>query len=343
MFGIAEKRASSIAELLIIMAIVGILAFMYQRAFDKDAVVTKYAYKNIMQNLNSYAVTKTDAYQNLLPNNICTDFAETINTVGDYSCPTSSINVTPNVVSTSGMRFYGLGQDFQDRDKDGTAFIIIDIDTDGIKGYNQVGKDILSVEMLQTGYLRPSGAAVLTDNEQNDLEGNPARDPKIYTTMAYYVPKDATDKKDYKVMGNRLSYAESQCLTGNLFPYRERSGNFNIQMCVEDSTIRNAINNYRNSATDENKTAKIEAIREKEYSAATSSAFCKSLYTSNKSVAYGLTSASSTVIDYCQKCYKAKFKSKYCESTDTEGYDSAMCSAVASEEGSCQIKDFVDK
>ncbi len=339
MFGNNKKTASSFIELLIILAIIGVLSVMYQRTVDKDAIVAKYAYKNILNNVISYAATATDSYQVSLPSNICTNLFDMVNTIGDKYCEASVIPNIPNIITTSGMRFFGLRQDFQDRDGE-TPFLILDVDTDGMNGDNALGKDIFSLELLQSGKVRPSGAAVLSGNSQVAIKGNPTRDPALYTTMAFYVPENVTERKGYLAMGNRLSYSEAQCLTGNLFPYRERSEPYNIQMCIEDSSIRTAINNYRNNPSAANRAAKENAIKAEMWTQASNNTICNQLYTDNKSVAHGITSASTSIKNRCRQCYKAAYKSKYCGEGSTE--PNCSNAALVSEKGHCETQEFAE-
>ena len=92
-----KKIATSFVELLIILAIVGILFTLYQKTVDKEAITTKYAYKNVINEVIAYAATETDAYKNNLPNNICENFFSAINTLGDMNCNTSAVPVLTNV------------------------------------------------------------------------------------------------------------------------------------------------------------------------------------------------------------------------------------------------------
>ena len=70
MFKSNKKYAPTFVELLILLAIVGLLAVIYQKNVKRDNIGIKYAYKNLLQSIVGYAATQTDAYQKPLKNNI---------------------------------------------------------------------------------------------------------------------------------------------------------------------------------------------------------------------------------------------------------------------------------
>ncbi len=340
-----KRLATSFVELLIILAIVGILYVLYQRTVDKDAIATKYAYKNLINDMISYTATETDSYANTLPNPICNSLFDAFNTLGDKNCDISSLPALPNFTTTSGMRFFGLNASFKKaNDTDDGNFIIVDVDLDGLFGENTLNKDIHSFELLQNGRIRPSGAAVLdTGGSQVAIKGNVARDPSLYTVSAAYIPEGATDKADYQTMGNRLSYSEAQCLSGNIFPYRARSAPYDVQMCVEDNTVRNAINAVKNASSSDlaSKTAqREEAIKNYRKNQATNNTICSNLYTNSKSVAKGLAKANSDVVNRCKKCYKVAYKAKYCQGVTTATTDCPQ--SILDEKGSCMTPEWAE-
>ena len=275
MFKPSKKQAASFMELLIILMLVGILSVIYNKTVDKNAIITKFAYQNLLDNLTAYTITATDNYVNDLPNDLCRDMFNSFNTIGEANClksyppcPTgtpeaigeNTVNCVkgglPNFVTTNGMRFYGLEKGFIDHmdlipDPDGKVrkSIIFDVDLDGLYGNNDYAKDIMSVEIIQNGKIRPVGII--------------ATDPKLYAASATYVYDnefvDYTDKtgktqkrNKTKSMGNRLSYAEAHCLTGNIFPYRDKFGT--IKLCIENANLRDAITAYQASQTPANET-----------------------------------------------------------------------------------------
>jgi len=339
------KSATSFIELLIIFAIVGVLFVLYQKTVDKDAITTKYAYKNAINDVIAYAATETDTYRNNLPNPICENFFNAINTLGDKNCNISQVPVLPNLTTTSGMRFFGLHETFKPAsDRDDGSFIMIDVDLDGLFGDNTMGKDIFTMELLQNGRIRPAGEAVLdASGRQLRIKGNIARDPQLYAVSAAYIPEGVTNKDDYQTMGNRLSYAEAQCLSGNIFPYRSRSNPYDIQMCIEDRTVRNAINAVRDAvggATADQIAARDAAIKEYRKEQATNNTICSRLYTDDDSVASGLAKANNDVVQRCQKCYKAVYKAKYCAGVTTATTDCPQ--AVLNEKGSCMTPEYAE-
>lgn len=345
-YKITGKTATSFIELLIILAIVGVLFVLYQKIVDKDAITTKYAYKNLINNVIAYAASETDSYQNELPNPICDNFFNAINTLGDKNCDVSAIPALPNLTTTSGMRFFGLNAAFQSAsDRDDGKFIMVDVDLDGLFGENTMNKDIFTFELLQNGRIRPAGAAVLDSNgKQIAIKGNIARDPQLYAVSAAYIPEGVTDKAHYQTMGNRLSYSEAQCLSGNVFPYRARSAPHDIQMCIEDSTVRSAINAVRDasSGTDISNliTQRDAAIKNYRKEQAINNTICSTLYTNSSSVASGLAKANSDVENRCKLCYKAVYKAKYCDGVTEATTDCPT--EVINENGACVTPDWAE-
>lgn len=334
------KIATSFVELLIILAIVGILFVLYQKTIDRDAITTKYAYKNVINDMIAYAATET-SQQDFGDSNICASMFNSMNTLGDMYCGRSAIPVLSNLTTTSGMRFFGLESDFILPSDVGTKFVMIDVDLDGLSGENRMGKDIYSLEILQDGHIRPAGAAVLdSSGNQFSLDGNIARDPKLYTVKAAYKSADG----EYQTLGNKLSYAEAQCLSGNIFPYRASSFPYNIQMCIEDTTVRNAINAVRTaSATDniaELTQARDEAIKNYRKAQAIENTICTTLYSDDNSVAKGLAKANADVEARCKLCYKVVYKAKYCNGVVEATADCPE--AVLEETGSCMTPEWAE-
>lgn len=324
MFKFNKKLAMSFVELLIMLAIVGALVAIYQKTVNRESIAYKIGYKTVLNNMKSYASTVTNGYKSLLPDLICDSMFSMFNTIGEKNCGTSIIPDVPNIVTTNGMRFFGLESQFVTAQDGGQNYLILSVDVDGIGGDNKSDKDIFSFELMKDGKIRPSGAPVVAGNNSTLLRGNAARDPEIYSVMAYYVPKDAKGKEDYENLGNRLSFAEAQCLTGNPFPYRARNGE--IQMCIEDSDVREDIDN--GSFDDSALKDYWDGIRD--------GSICNNLY-GDDSVATGLVSATDEVIENCEKCYQAVYKEKFC---NTGIADAATCEAIE-EEGSCKIFDSI--
>lgn len=335
MFGNNKKVATSLLELLILLAIVGLLSVIYQKTIKRDSLPIKYAYKNVMANMASYASTVTRGYVINMPLDICNDFFETVNTVGEKNCDInvgSIIPNLPNMTTINGMRFFGLTNSFSNSPADGgERYVMISVDLDGVSGDNRSDKDILTFELLYNGRIRPSGSPIKVNENYTKIKGNAARDPELYSVTAMYV-EAGTDKRTG--MGNRLSYSEAQCLTGNPFPYREK-GSGKIQMCVEDSEMREAIETaYSNGQI-------VSAADIKKYwDKIKDGSICDELYEDKDSVAYGLTKANSTVISYCKKCYKAAYKAKFCSGVTTATSDCPE--AIIQELGICTTPEFVD-
>ena len=331
MFERNKKYATTLIELLILLAIVGILSVIYQKNVKRDNLGIKYAYKSLLQNIVGYAATQTEAYQKPLKDNICLNIYHMLNVVGEMNCSASSIPNAPNFTTVNGMRFFGLESAFSPAAEDSsTKFKMVSVDLDGIGGPNQEDKDILTFEIMQDGHIRPAGQSVIVDGKRSTLKGNAARDPEMFSTSAVYVPIDATDKADYRNMGNRLSYTEAQCLTGNPFPYRGKD-NGKLQMCVEDNTIRAELNNP--TANYNNKIfAYWKDIRTGD--------ICDELYTNEKSATYGLVSVNAEVKELCKRCYKLAYKEKFCKNVVVATINCPE--SVISEQGSCITADYVE-
>lgn len=332
------KSASSLIELLLILTIVGVLAVLYLRTIDRDAIATKYAYRNLINDMISFGYNQTNAYTTPFTSGstICDIFFDSINTLGDKNCTTSRYPDVPNLTTTSGMRFYGLEQAFQNANPDDgrEQFIMITVDLDGLYGENMLNKDTFTFELMQSGHVRPAGAAVISNEEVLSYEGNVARDPSLYTAKAYYVPSYATNKSDYQSLGNNLSFAEAQCLSGNIFPYRESSSPFALQMCIRDNAVINAI---ESGQTDERE----DAIKDYLLNQATDGQgtnICDNLYSNDNSVAKDLLAVNNTVVGRCKQCYKAVYKAKYCQGVTSSTEDCPQ--AVLNETGVCTAPEW---
>ncbi len=333
------KSASSLVELLLILTIVGVLAVLYLRTIDRDAIATKYAYRNLINDMISFGYNQTNAYTTPFASgaNICNIFFDSINTLGDKNCSTSRYPDVPNLTTTSGMRFYGLEQTFQSANPDDGKgqFIMITVDLDGLYGENMMDKDTFTFELMQSGRVRPAGAAVINSDEVVlSYEGNIARDPSLYTAKAYYVPSDAANKSDYQSLGNNLSFAEAQCLSGNIFPYRESSSPFALQMCIKDNDVVNAI---ANGDADEREAA-IKEYLKNQATGRQGINICDNLYNNENSVAKDLLAVNNTVVARCQKCYKAVYKAKYCQGVTSQTDDCPQ--AVLNETGVCTAPEW---
>lgn len=327
MFGVFKKSAASLAELLIILAVVGILSVLYQRTVNTEAIEIKYAYKNLIDNMVGYTATKTDTYTKLIPEDaICEDFFDTVNTLGDKNCTASSVPMVPNLTTTSGMRFFNLYTKFNDFDNvgiDAEKSIFIDVDLDGLVGDNKEGKDIFALELLRNGRIRPTGKPVLdSSGSPTKIKGNIVRDPELYSVKSAYVIDGDVKKDNIKNMGTRLAYAEAQCLSGNIFPYRSNVYPYEMQMCVEDTNsakVKQAISDLKESKI--TYPEREETIRRYWLARAIDGSICKDLYSDDKkTVASGLARGADAVIGkdgYCHKCYKAAYKAKYCKGVTT--------------------------
>ena len=155
------------------------------------------------------------------------------------------------------------------------------------------------------------------------------------------VPAGATTKDDFKVIGNRIGYAEAQCLGGNPFPYRDANPPHELQMCIENEDVRNAINAFNPSflgATipeiadltgDGISTIadRDEAIRRYRRDLAleegADNIICSGLYTDENSVARGLTPINATGVRRCGYCYKIAYIQDYCATPEQIWADEA--------------------
>ena len=315
MFGISKKIATSMAELLIILAIIGILSALYRKTVNPDAVAIKFGYKTLLNNMIAYAATQTNSYENELPNYVlCDNMYDMVNTLGDKNCDYSVMPVVPNFITTSGLRFFGLEQSFKSYDNFGEPSMFISVDLDGLLGANKFEEDIFPFELTKSGRIRPTGSP-------SKMKNNVALDAELYAVNVSYIPEGAENKAEFKTIGNRISFAEAQCLGGNPFPYRDAFPPHKIQMCVEDANIRTAINN---AAEDSTKiAARDEAIRGYRYTQAINNTICSSMY-GNNGIAKGVTSVDAPGIERCKYCYKIAYVKEYC-STETEKSVTGRC------------------
>lgn len=334
MFGVSKKLAASMAELLIILAIVGILSVLYRNIINEDAIAVKAGYRTVLNSMINFATTETDTYERSLGRrSVCQRMSEMVNTLGEINCNFSIVPSVPNFTTTSGLRFFGLEQIFQNTDNFGERSIFVSVDIDGLMGANEFEKDVFPIELTQSGRIRPSGSAVRNESGAQSMQGNVARDAELYAINLSYVPAGAQGRDDFLVVGNRISYSEAQCLGGNPFPYREANPPHSIQMCIEDAGVRNAINafntsfpvavrnNLRAALTDLNNDGVINVNDRDEFIrryrrdlALEDGIICSSLYNNANSVANGLTPINDDGIARCRYCYKIAYIQDYCAS-----------------------------
>ena len=347
-----KKIATTMVELLILLAIVGILSVMYQKVVKRDTITTKYGYLQVLKNMVNFASTETKGYQNPLDETICHRFYHSLNTLGEKNCVGSFIPDIANVTTINGMRFFGLEGNFENTHHDpnpdlsGFGYKFISVDLDGVAGANTVGKDILNFELTENGHIRPTGEVVIdTNGNRTTLRGNVARDPELFSIGAYCVGRcgrTGSIEADEKLnMGNRLSYLEAQCLTGNPFPYRADNGE--IQMCIKDasSSVYNAVRDNAGNLDDVVKAYwKTAILNITSSTSPANSSICDELYTNDNSGAKGLVSMNDTVKSYCRACYRAAYKAKYCKNVVSATADCPI--SVLQEMSSCITSDYVD-
>ncbi len=338
MFRISKKLAASMAELLIILAIVGILAVLYRNTINEDAIAVKAGYKTILNNMIAFAATETtvnnpfDRPFGLRP--ICQNMFNMVNTLGEVNCQFSAMPVVPNFTTTAGMRFFGLEQIFLNHDRFGEPSIFIAVDIDGLMGPNNFEEDIFPLELMQSGRIRPAGTA-------GKLKNNVAIDSELYAINLSFVPSGAETRDDFKVIGNRIGYAEAQCLGGNPFPYRDANPPHELQMCIEDADVRTAINAFNPSflgatipeiddLTGDGIISiadRDEAIRRYRRALAladgANNTICSGLYTNDASIAKGLTSINDIGKRRCGYCYKIAYIQDYCATPEQIWADEA--------------------
>lgn len=339
MFGISKKLAASMAELLIILAIVGILSVLYRKTVNEDAMAVKYGYKTLINNMLNFASTQTNSYEQkfgVAP--VCDSMFRMVNTLGGRNCEYSVIPLVPNFTTTSGLRFFGLEQNFHNYDGMGEKSIFLQVDLDGLLGQNRFEEDIFPFELMQSGRIRPAGSS-------KKLKNNIARDPEILAINASYVPAGETLRAMFLTIGNRISFAEAQCLSGNIFPYRDAYPPHTLQMCVEDATVRNAINKFnpsldsttRDSITiaDKNGDGSISTVdrdeiireyrlRQAQLAGTNVNSLCSAIYTNDRGVAKGITPTAALGKTRCGYCYKIAYARDYC-STEAQRANPTRC------------------
>ncbi len=327
MFGVSKKIAASMAELLIILAIIGILSVMYRKTVNQEAIVVKYGYKTLMNDMMGFAATETNSYEQKFSSApICEQMFRMVNSLGEKNCRYSVLPVIPNLTTTSGMRFFGLEQTFQNHDGMGEKSVFIQVDLDGMLGKNKFEEDIWPFELMQSGRIRPTGSA-------NKKANNIALDSALLAINASYVPEGVVSKTDFLTIGNRISYAEAQCLSGNIFPYRDAYPPYKLQMCIENTDVRNAIDAFnhnfigtRPTITDQNADGittsadRDEIIRKYRLQQATNNTICNGIYTNDNGIAKGITPILDEGVTRCKYCYKIAYVNDYC-ATDTDIFE----------------------
>ena len=309
MFRISKKIATSMAELLIILAIIGILSVMYRKTVNTDAVIVKAAYKNIVNELNNFTSTVTDGYERPLGRTpICDRFSRMVNTVGDINCEFSEYPLVPNLTTTSGMRFFGLEQRFTTNpdSPNNENSIFIQVDIDGLLGKNRFEEDIFPVEILQSGRIRATGSS---GKQRNNI----ARDAELYAINVSYVPNEVIDQSGFLPIANRISYAEAQCLSGNIFPYRDAHFPHELQFCMQDDALRQALN--LQLAGVNSVAARNEYIRNYRRGQAIDNTICEGIY-GNGGVAAGVTPITDLGVARCEYCYKSAYINDYCSTPE---------------------------
>lgn len=328
MFGVSKKLAASMAELLIILAIIGILSVMYRKTVNQEAIVVKYGYKTLINDMMGFAATETNSYeQKFSTAPICEQMFRMVNSLGEKNCKYSVLPVIPNLTTTSGMRFFGLEQTFQNHDGLGEKSVFIQVDLDGMLGKNKFEEDIWPFELMQSGRIRPTGSKTKKAN-------NIALDSALLAINASYVPEGVVSKSDFLTIGNRISYAEAQCLSGNIFPYRDVYPPYELQMCIEDNDVRKYINAFNHNfigtrptvtdltgdsiVTSADRDEKIRRYRLTQANPS-SNTICSGIYSNDNGIAKGITPILDEGKTRCKYCYKIAYVNDYC-ATDADIY-----------------------
>ena len=251
-----------------------------------------------------------------------------VNTLSEKNCKYSVLPVIPNLTTTSGMRFFGLEQTFQNHDGMGEKSVFIQVDLDGMLGKNKFEEDIWPFELMESGRIRPTGSK---EKKANNI----ALDSALLAINASFVPDGVVSKTDFLTIGNRISYAEAQCLSGNIFPYRDVYPPYELQMCIEDDDIREYINAFnvsipaadRPTVNDQNGDGVIssadrdEKIRKYRLEQATpdDNTICSGIYSDDNGIAKGITPILDEGKTRCKYCYKIAYVNDYC-ATDADIY-----------------------
>ena len=175
------KKGFSTAEMLVAMMIVGLIAALTIPAIkqtNSNAVKTLYksAYTNVEtvvnELINDVSLYKHGQFGN---NQFCANFFSKVNTIGYTAANcTNTFDSTippatdaPNAVTTNGMRWYNMDNDFGEACPDGASgyCVKVSIDVDGAgKGVNSntasdENRDILDIYIFKTGKLSvPAGS-----------------------------------------------------------------------------------------------------------------------------------------------------------------------------------------
>ncbi len=163
------KKGFSVGEMLVTLIIVGVVAAMTIPALKTTntkalKALYKSAYNNVETVINEL-INDITIYPSgeFINNTFCSNFFGKVNTIGTVNCAntfTSTIPGSPNAVTSNGMRWYNMDNDFgTDTCPDSASgeCIKISIDIDGAgKGLNSENaddesRDILHVFIFKTG------------------------------------------------------------------------------------------------------------------------------------------------------------------------------------------------
>ena len=107
------KKAFSLAEVLVTLTIIGIIAgvtipIVSQSFQSNDKLLYKKAEQTVEKVIEYIMADDTLSPDGKLDNTFCNKFVSQINTNGDVNCNSSSVPGSPNLITTNGMRWYGL-------------------------------------------------------------------------------------------------------------------------------------------------------------------------------------------------------------------------------------------
>lgn len=146
------KKGMSLAELLLVLAIVGVVAaltipIMVRNIGDTDRGLYRSAYR-LVETVTNDLISDFALYPSGdLDNTYRTNFANKVNTVGTVNLDASSVPGTPNFKTSNGMLWYGFASTNFNTDP-----LSIQVDINGTNhGTNTAGSDILTIQVYKSG------------------------------------------------------------------------------------------------------------------------------------------------------------------------------------------------
>ena len=158
------KKGLSLGEMMVTLIIIGVISaltipMITQTINNQDKPLFKAAFNNVNSIVNEL-INDISIYPNgeFSNNTFCDNFVDKVNTIGSIDCTGPSvIPGTPNAITTNGMKWYNLEDDFVSTTCPAGvsgSCIKVSVDINGDKSPNSTtasDKDILDIYISNTG------------------------------------------------------------------------------------------------------------------------------------------------------------------------------------------------